>query len=74
MAEMKTREYLVTYTVAGARGVDAKKTVRAVNVKTAIKMVQEATDTKLEAEICRVYELKAVGSTATFRRNVIKNV
>jgi hypothetical protein len=74
MATLKTREYLVKFTVAGARGVDAQKTVQAVNVKTAIKTVQESTPDHMEPEITRVYELKAVGSTTVKRENSIKPV
>lgn len=74
MPTLKTREYLVKYTVAGARGVDAQKTVQAVNVRTAIKMVQESTPSHMDPEIRSVWELKATGSTVTTRKNVIKPV
>lgn len=72
MAQLKTREYLIKYTVNGARGVDAQKTVQAVNVKTAIKMLHETTPTHMEPEVRSVWELKAVGSTTTIRKNSIK--
>lgn len=74
MAQIKTREYLVKFTVAGARGVDAQKTVQAANVKVAIKMVHESTPEHMEPEIRSVWELKAVGSTQTIRKNMIKPV
>lgn len=74
MPEIKTREYLIKYTVAGARGVDAQKTVHAANVKTALTTFGEMVGGKLEPEVTRVYELKAIGSTTTVRKNSIKSV
>lgn len=74
MATLKTREYLIKFTVNGARGVDAQKTVQAVNVKTAIKMLHETTAEHMEPEVRAVYELKAVGSTTVKRENQIKPV
>lgn len=74
MPQIKTREFLVTYTVAGNRGVDARKTVQAVNAATAVKMVKEETDAKLGVEISRVYRLEMIGSTQTIRRNTLKRV
>lgn len=74
MATLKTREYLVKFTVNGARGTDAQKTVQAVNVKTAIKMVHESTAPHMEPEIRSVWELKAIGSTTVKRENNIRPV
>ncbi len=74
MATVKTREFLIKYTVNGARGVDAQKTVQAVNWKTAVKMLHESTPAHMEPEVRSVWECKATGSTVVERKNSIKPV